>query len=131
MDNKQDLYHCCRSCKWFEKGRCTNERVFGELSEVNLSPFYEDGHLSEAVREGFTEFKATELHQALIETKLSRKKIHELMVLLASDIDSAIVNWVEGIDDTVSTSLNNFSDSLGARGIEIKDPTEFYCKHFW
>ena len=129
MDNKQDLYHSCRWCKWFEKGNCINPDTFGGTDEISLSPFWEEGHLSEAIKEGFNEFKATELYKALLETKLSKKKIHELMVLLASDIDSAIMNWTESIDENVSSALDNFS--FGDEGVEIRNPEEFYCKHFW
>lgn len=131
MDNKNDLYNCCRWCKWFEKGCCTNEKAFGQSPTLNLYAFSENGNLSEAIKEGFKEVKFPELYQALLETKLSKKRIAELMATLASDIDSAIVNWTEEIDDTVSTALNNFAFDADADGIEIKDPTEFYCTYFW
>lgn len=127
-----DLYHNCRWCKWFDmkSGKCTNEQVFGELDDNVLYPFWEDGHLSEAIREGFEDFKFNELETALIESKLSTKRVKEIMKLFNEELESAFANWTESIDDSVSTALNNYDFRL-ADGIPIKDPSDFYCKYFW
>jgi len=127
-----DLYHNCCWCKWFDmkSRKCTNEQVFGKLDDNVLYPFWEDGHLSEAIREGFKDFKFNELETALIESKLSTKRVKEIMKLFNEELESAFANWTESIDDSVSTALNNYDFEL-ADGIPIKDPSDFYCKYFW
>jgi len=128
-----DLYHCCRWCKWFDgtKGICTNEQAFNKLGDNVLYPFWENGNLSEAIREGFKDFKFPELHSALVESKLSKKRVHEIMVTFFGELELiAQTNWTESIDDSVSTALNNF-DFGRDDGVSIKDPSDFHCKHFW
>ena len=127
-----DLYHCCRWCKWFDgtKGVCTNEQAFDKVEDNVLYPFWENGNLSEAIKEGFKDFKFDELETALIESKLSKKRVTEIMKLFGEELESAFMNWTESIDDSVSTALNNY-DFGRDDGIPIKDPSDFHCKYFW
>ena len=122
-----DLYHCCRWCKWFDgtKGVCTKQ-TFDNV----LFLFWENGDLSEAIKEGFKDFKFDELESALIESKLSKKRVTEIMKLFGEELESALMNWTESIDDSVSTALNNY-DFGRDNGVSIKDPSDFHCKHFW
>ena len=108
--NNDELYRTCRWCKWFDakNGVCTNERVFGELDDNVLYSFWEDGHLSETIREGFKDLKFNELETALIESKLSTKRVKEIMKVFNEELESAFANWTESIDDSVSTALNNY-----------------------
>ena len=123
-----DLYHCCRWCKWFDgtKGVCTNEQAFDNV----LYPFWENGNLSEAIKEGFKDFKFDELESALIESKLSIKRVTEIMKLFGEELESAFMNWTESIDDSVSIAMTNY-DFGRDNGVSIKDPSDFHCKHFW
>ncbi len=125
-----DLYHCCRWCKWFEKGVCTNERVFDRLNDNVLHPFWENGNLSEAIREGLSGVEFKELEAALIESKLSKKRVAEIMKTFHDELDDAFVNWTENIDGCVSIALTNY-DFGRDDGIPIKDPSNFHCKFFW
>jgi hypothetical protein len=131
--NCDELYHSCRWCKYWDgkKCVCTNDRAFDELDDNVLYPFWEDGHLSEAIREGFKNFKFAKLEAALIESKLSKKRVKEIMEIFNAELElDAQMNWTESIDDAVSTALNNF-DFGADDGIPIKDPEDFYCKYFW
>jgi hypothetical protein len=124
-----DLYHCCRWCKWFSGGKCTNEQAFDALDDNVLYPFWENGNLSEAIKEGFKDFKFDELETALIESKLSKKRVTEIMKLFGEELESAFMNWTESIDGSVSTALTNY-DFGRDDGVSIKDPSDFHCKFF-
>jgi hypothetical protein len=127
-----ELYHTCRWCKWFDakSGKCTNEQAFNKVDDNVLYPFWENGNLSEAIKEGFKDFKFVELKAALIESKLSKKRVTEIMKLFGEELESAFMNWTESIDESVSNALNNYDFGLDG-GIPIKDPSDFHCKHFW
>ena len=124
-----DLYHCCRWCKWFSGRKCTNEQAFDALDDNVLYPFWENGNLSEAIKEGFKDFKFDELETALIESKLSKKRVTEIMKLFGEELESAFMNWTESIDGSVSTALTNY-DFGRDDGVSIKDPSDFHCKFF-
>ena len=125
------IYHCCRWCKWFilSSGMCVNDRAFIAADDIDLHPFYEDGHLSEAIREGFNDMKLKTLEYALLDSRLSKKRIAEILKVFRDELDDAIINWTERIDDTVSTALNNY-DFACSDGIKIANPDDFYCKHY-
>ena len=125
-------YNTCRWCKWFDtvNGVCLNKSAFDIGDVFDFSPFTENGHLSEAIKEGFTGFKFAELETALIESKLSKKRREEIMKIFRQELESAFVNWTETIDESVSIALNNFNFEQGD-GVYIKDPNEFSCKYFW
>jgi len=127
-----DMYKVCRWCKYYnaEKRMCVNEWVYGDLDDNILYPFWENGHLAEAVKEGFKDFNFVQLEQALFESSLSKKKQAEILKIFREELDDAFVNWTESIDDSVSTALNNFEFEL-ADGIPIADPSEMSCKYFW
>jgi hypothetical protein len=131
--SEDELYKTCRWCKYWDgkKEICVNKHVYGDLDDNVLYPFWEDGHLSEAIREGFKNFKFDKLKAALIESKLSKKRVKEILEIFNAELElDAQLNWTESINDSVSTALNNYDFGL-ADGIPIADPTEFYCKHFW
>ena len=124
-----ELYHCCRWCKWFENGQCLNVKAF-DPENFEFYPFYEDGALSEAIREGFKEFKFVQLEHALIESKLSKKRVREIMEIFIGELElDAQLIWTETIDECVSTALEYF-DFGTETGVKITNPHEFYCKYF-
>ena len=126
-----DLYHNCQWCKYFDRETqtCVNERAFELDDDFDFSPFTEEGHLAEAIKEGFSGFKFTELKQALFKSSLSKKKQAEILKVFESELETAQMNWTESIDGAVSVALKNFDFDLG--GVSIVDPSEFHCKHFW
>ena len=123
-----DIYHCCRWCKWFQSDKCTNSEF--TIDSLNINSFYEEGYLSEAIKEGFNEKKLHELESALSESKISKKKQSEILKVFHEELEAIKVDWVEEIDNQVSKAINNF-DFTVEDGVEITNPTEFYCKNFW
>ena len=121
-------YNTCRWCKWFKDGCCINEQAFD--AEIDMSDFYESGTLSEAIQEGFGNIKFEQVEK-LLASKVSKKTQAAVMKLLFEEFEGAKVNFVEGIDDSVSTVLNNFIKDGFFEGVYIKDPNEFSCKYFW
>lgn len=126
-----DMYRTCRWCKYYDNktGTCINNRAFDEADKIEFYSFYEDGHLSEAIKEGFKEFKFNELETTLIGSKLSKKRVEKIMKVFHEELETAFVNWTESIDDSVSTALEKFDFDI-KKGVSIKDPTEFSCKYF-
>jgi hypothetical protein len=127
----KDLYHNCRYCKWydFKSGMCGNDKVFGTANDIDFHPFYENGYLADAIREGFNELNLKSLKYALEDSRLSKKRIAEILKIITDELDDAVVNWTERIDDSVSIALNNFDFSKDD-GVKIVNPTEFYCNHY-
>ncbi len=128
MNGKEDLYHSCRWCKWFAEGKCTNEAFTSKA--VELFPFYEDGVLSEAIKEGLSGVSFNALELALNESSLSKKKVAEIMNGFHEELENAFMIWAENIDGTVSLALEHFDFEKDA-GITVADPHTFYCKNFW
>jgi len=124
-------YNTCRWCKWFKEGCCTNENSFSVDKSLEIYKFYEEGTLSEAIREGFKNYCFEKLEAVLIESKLSKKKVKEILQVFEAELElDAQFNWTESIDDSVSTALNNF-DFGESGGVYIADPNECSCKYFY
>ena len=121
-------YYTCRYCRWFKKGYCLNESAFEGADEFPLYKFTEDGKLSEAITEGFgnNTFSGVE---KLLASKVSKKTCKEVVTLLYKELEEMKVNWIEGIDMSVSKALENFD--FDHEGVSIADPEEFSCKYFW
>jgi len=130
--SRDDMYKTCRWCKYFDRKTqtCINDRAFDSGNDFDFSPFYEGGALAEAIRDGFNDFIFYDLKQALIESKLSKKRIAEIMKIFYDEFDNALIDWTESIDGQVSRALNHFDFSY-LDGVSIKDPSEFHCKHFF
>ena len=124
-------YNTCRWCKWFKEGCCTNENAFSIDKSLDVYKFYEEGTLSEAIREGFKNYHFEKLEAALIESKLSKKKVKEILQVFEAELElDAQMDWTESIDASVSTALDNF-DFGESDGVYIADPNECSCKYFW
>jgi len=128
---KEDMYRVCRWCKYFDAKTqtCVNDRAFHMDDDFDFSQFTENGHLAEAIREGFKDFKFVQLEQALFESSLSKKKQAEIMKLFREELDDAFVNWTESIDDSVSTALTNFDFEFG--GVSVVEPSDFCCNQYF
>ena len=125
-----ETYHCCRYCKHLSDGKCIN-KVFGsDTNDYALDSFWEDGTLSEAIKEGFSGknmFSGVDV--ALAESGLSNKKREKIITLLKDELQDLIDNWIDSIDEQVSDALKNF-DFCFSTGVKINDPEKFYCKHY-
>ena len=132
MPNEPNPLYCsCRWCRWFntKAGVCLNDRAFSDGDDIDFTPFYEDGHLAGAIREGFNEIKFIDLEHALTESRLSKKRISEIMKTFHNELDDAFINWTESIDECVSSALNHFEFGYTG-GVKIKAPNEFHCRFF-
>ena len=124
-----EVYHNCQWCKWFRSNQCLNDEVFEQRPKIALFPFWEEGHLSEAIQESFTPVKFKRLEQALLDSKLSQKRVKEIMQIVGGEIENAFNHWTQSIDDSVATALANY-DFGGEDNVIIKNPNNFYCKFF-
>ena len=118
----------CRWCRWFKGGCCVNGDAFDY--EIDLSGFYEEGILSEAIKEGFkdVEFKRV---RKLLASKVSKKLQEDVRKLLIEEFDDLRTSLIEDIDGSVSSALNNFVKKGFIEGVYIRNPEEFGCKLFW
>jgi hypothetical protein len=121
------MYHTCRYCRDFKDGRCLNS-VF-EQDRMYFAPFYEDGALSEAIKEGIGEPKFKQLAAALYTSKLSAKTVEAIMKEFYEELEYVIVDMTIKIDDKVSAALESFDFGLD-EGIQLNDHYEFFCKNF-
>lgn len=69
----EDLYKNCRWCHWFKNGKCLHGRTFKSSNETDVRYYAEEGVISEAIKEGFTEREFSTLQRNL-ESELSKKK---------------------------------------------------------
>lgn len=69
-----DFYKTCRWCHWFKNGKCLHGKTFrNSKSETDIVYLAEEGVISEAIKEGFTE-KAFSNLKSNLESSLSKKK---------------------------------------------------------
>lgn len=68
-----DFYKTCRWCHWFKNGKCLHGKTFRNGSETDIVYLAEEGVISEAIKEGFTEKAFSELKSNL-ESSLSKKQ---------------------------------------------------------
>jgi replication initiation and membrane attachment protein DnaB len=104
-----------------------SEQAFDISADVDFTKFTEDGHLSEAIKEGFGGFKFDAVKTALAGSSLSKKRVNEILKAFHNELEDAFVNWTESIDGSVSIALKNFDFE---DGVTIKNPHEFCCKCF-
>ncbi len=122
---RNENYHSCLWCKFYEKGRCCNGALAAAADDIH--PFFEEGTLAEAIREGMREASLPKFEMALSQTRLSVKAQKALLHTLYEELETRKVNWVEGIDASVSTALLN-RECVCA--VDIVEPHNFYCKEF-
>ena len=126
---KNELYHCCRWCKWYRDGCCVNDEVFHKDDTFEFYPFYEDGYLSAAIEEGFNVNIVSQLEQILMENNIAKGKLKHILDAFNEELETQKVNWIESIDESVSKALNNYD--FVDYGVCITDPHTFYCKHYF
>lgn len=123
----EDLYKNCRWCHWFKDGKCLHDQTFKADTEDVVLMAAEEGVISEAVKEGFSE-RAFDKLKVNLESSLSKKKAKEFMQAFYEELEAAKQNWTETIDEAVTAALQNeFNKNSEA---VIIDPYEFYCKYF-
>lgn len=124
------LYHNCRSCKWFKDEKCLHDDIISgyDPAEIMLK-LSEDGYVSGAIEESFTDGDFSDVKAALSETRLSRKKIDEIMKILHDEVKANQADWTQSIDDGIFHLMLGF-EVKGFDGFELESPGDFYCKYF-
>lgn len=123
-----DFYKTCRWCHWFKNGKCLHDKTFRNR-ETDIVHLAEEGVISEAIKEGFTE-KAFSNLKSNLESSLSKKKAKEFMQSFFEELEAAKTDWTETIDEAVTTALQNVIDEGTEEAAEIIEPEEFCCKYF-
>ena len=59
-----DMYHCCRWCKWYRGGYCVS-RAF---DDVELYPFWENGELMAAIKKIIPGKESESARDALVDS---------------------------------------------------------------
>lgn len=137
MADYDSLYHNCRWCKYYDKGKCCKlpEVAKVESLEDKAYKMSEEGYLSDALREGLnlSSIKMPSLTALLNGYGVSKKRALEIVQAVKADLGSEKNNVIESLDASVSKLLQNtlVNPDGTIEGFEIPDPTEFYCKHFW
>lgn len=134
---ENDMYHCCRWCRNFDKGKCYAHIVdVQELGEEVLTPVLEDGNLSEALEETLhsLDFKESfdSLFDLLEEYGLSKKRMKEINKCFKDCMNSFLDFKVKGdVEETAHfVYVNAFEEQIPKEGVEISSPESFYCKEF-
>lgn len=124
-----DLYHNCRWCRFYSKGKCVKtSEVFTTSVSDELYDLMESGKLSEAIEEGLKLPKMSKLKSLLEWYSISQKRQKEILQAVAEELKDFIPNMVEGIDDSVSQLISTVGSEI--EDLEPKDPESFYCKYF-
>lgn len=124
-----DFYKTCRWCHWFKNGKCLHDKTFKNGCETDIVYLAEEGVISEAIKEGFSEKAFSGLKRNL-ESSLSKKKAKEFMQAFLEELEAAKTDWTESIDEAVTIALQNAIDEKAEEAAEIIEAEEFCCKYF-
>lgn len=114
MPDKDELYHKCRWCKYFNNGECTKASEIFEMPDVKGDVDYainERGFISE-----IEDMVEEEIQPLLDMSKISKEDYKALTDTIIERVQHAVENIeITGADNT---------------GLALKD-TDHYCKEFW
>lgn len=129
-DMLNSLYHNCRSCHWFSHGKCQHENTFIVKTDLitQVQNMSEEGLLHEAIEESFSEGDFSEIKAALSDTRLSNKKINEIMTILYKEVEANQADWAEEIDHALFTAIER--TAFNNVDVTPENPDDFYCKYF-
>lgn len=136
MSYIEDLYHNCRHCHWFDRKTdcCLHGDTFGGIALVQDAVLLmaEEGVISDAITEGFSDKDFSTLKRNLELSGLSKKKQREIYASFLEELSAVITDWTESIDDTVVTAITNHivGEHAGLFSPAPDQPDEFYCKYF-
>lgn len=131
--DKNAWMKCCRYCKHFSSGCCTNPDniTFGE--DLSVYKVAEDGHLALTLEETFgsvnivKEFR--ELESLLREFNISDKRISKVSDCLRHCWGELREKLQAELDDKVSMCYaNHITDDSSFGNVYIENPESFCCK---
>lgn len=137
----ESLYHTCRWCKWYQDGKCVNEAFAGtQMDAEGVYQVAEDGRLSGVIEETLHSVDTSKLEHDLREVlqsfKLSDKRLKAFFEAFGECLTEFYdMSLKEKLDEAVSRLYQGDAETRGTEfkggGVEIADPTTFYCKEFW
>ena len=135
MTPLEELYHNCRYCHWFDRktDRCLHDNTFSsaDILSDGVLLMAEDGVISGAITEGFSDKDFSELKRNLELSGLSKKKQKAIYDAFVEELSDVINGWTESIDDAVVTAIRNNIDANGADYAPAPNqPDTFYCRYF-
>lgn len=123
---------CCRNCYRYREGRCTHPFMLDRIQpSMNLLPverLSEEGLITEAIKEGFTETIFENLSENILAVT-SKKKYKKIMEEFWEELDKKKTDWGIFIDEAI-TLLIRKEEALQEKEIEIRCPDEMCCKYF-
>lgn len=137
--NLEDMYRCCRWCKWYQGERCINEAFTGyQVDPDGVYKVAEDGRLSGVIEETLHSVDIgkmeADLKEVLRELKVSEKKIKSFFEGFGDCLNEFYdFKCKDSLDEAISVLYQNDAirrDKEGG-GIYIRDPESFYCREFW
>lgn len=137
MTKDEDMYHTCRWCKYFDKGKCYKGFATNTVSDI-VYEVAEAGELSGVIEETLNSNFPKELLYGIIalltEWKISKKRVQELEKYYNEKLPEILdFGLKQALDESISMLYQDRIENKIAEetGIEIDDPEDFYCKYFW
>lgn len=132
-----EMYHVCRWCKYYDKGVCING-CFGCADGVDILDIYaiaESGKLSGVIEETLNSIKPVklerELRDKLLSFKLSNKRVDEVIQVFRECLSEFLDFDCKPKLDTEISRLYQNVETGEEQGVEIRDPSTFYCKEYF
>ena len=131
------MYHTCRWCKWFQNGACINKALCptDTIDILDIYAIAESGRLSEVIEEILNSCSTRkierELTDKLLSYNLSKKRVDEVIQVFRDCLGEFLDFECKPELDRAVSKLYQEVQGKDAEGVEISDPTTFYCKEFW
>lgn len=131
--------HCCRWCHYFSDGKCWNKKCASTMmldENLNVFSVAENGYSAQAIEETLNTEKhiksfMLEVESILDKWNISQKRKKEFEKhFIECWSEFADFTLKEELDEAVSLVYQKYLDPDGQNfnGIEIDNPSEFYCK---
>lgn len=131
-DIMNSLYHNCRSCHWFSKGKCLHGNTFCSSIDIEklIYSLSDAGILGDAIIEGFKDSDFSKLKDNLDKSNLSKKKAKEIMDDFFNELEAVQRHdWSVSIETAIIKAIVN-SAAADEESADPDDPDNFYCKYF-
>lgn len=132
----EDIYHCCRWCRWFDHDCCTNPTYEGNAVDFAFD-LAEDGYLRDTVVEAVNnlpnevEMLCNSLESLIQDWGVSQKRRKQFRDFFMESLHTFLdPHLSEEVTESVASLIINRSDNAAALGTYIKNPDTFYCKEF-
>lgn len=134
--------HCCRWCKYFEKGKCYNKKVVEQVQEngITLSVYAvsEEGYASQTIEEVLNNETlirkfVSEVEKCFEKWNISQKRREEFQKhFIECWSEFADFSLKEVLDEEIlKCYATRIEDSMvNEEGVSIESPSSFSCKYW-